>query len=480
MTTRAEARHGTNRGKERIKVLFLCYHFPPMGGAGVQRSIGFIRHLPAFGFQPIVVAGPSKVEGRWEPEDPDLTAKLPADLEIHRPDSTPPSQTPAAVQVSRRLGRPPPRFRWWRRVLLETATRVAALHRPQLIYVTLLPLESLAPALVLGRRLDIPVVVDLRDSWELDETRVYPTGLHRWFNRTSMHRQLRQADLVIMNTREAREVARETFPDIPSQRIQYITNGYDPDDFDFEDRPPLETDGRFHILHTGSLHTGRGMEHRSRGTLKRALTSELWPVDFLGRSPFYLLQALELIQKEHPSRAACIDLQLFGGLTDADRDLLDRSSMASQVQRLGFRSHTETVAAQMTADLLFLPMHGLPAGCRSRVVPLKTYEYLASGRPILAAVPEGDARDFVHAADAGCIVAPDDPRALADAILEFMADAPAPGRPLTPEVTRFGAGVRTEELARHFFTLLRDGNRRPQARPEALKARGADSAQPPP
>ena len=36
------------------RVLFLAYHFPPIGGAGVQRSIRFIRLLRDFGYEPVV------------------------------------------------------------------------------------------------------------------------------------------------------------------------------------------------------------------------------------------------------------------------------------------------------------------------------------------------------------------------------------------------------------------------------------------
>ena len=48
-----------------------------------------------------------------------------------------------------------------------------------------------------------------------------------------------------------------------------------------------------------------------------------------------------------------------------------------------------------SADLLFLPMHDLPPGARAGLIPYKTYEYLAAGRPILAAVPDGDVRDML-------------------------------------------------------------------------------------
>ena len=61
-----------------------------------------------------------------------------------------------------------------------------------------------------------------------------------------------------------------------------------------------------------------------------------------------------------------------------------------------------------SADLLFLPMHALPRGVRAGLVPTKTYEYAASGRPILAAVPEGDARDFLVELGTAAVVDPDD------------------------------------------------------------------------
>ena len=64
-----------------------------------------------------------------------------------------------------------------------------------------------------------------------------------------------------------------------------------------------------------------------------------------------------------------------------------------------------------------VPMQNLPRGRRATIVPGKTYEYLASGRPVLAAVPEGDARDLVSETAAAWACVPDDVGAIA-AILE--------------------------------------------------------------
>ena len=36
-------------------VLMIAYYFPPMGGAGVQRTLKFVKYLPEFGWQPHVL-----------------------------------------------------------------------------------------------------------------------------------------------------------------------------------------------------------------------------------------------------------------------------------------------------------------------------------------------------------------------------------------------------------------------------------------
>jgi glycosyltransferase involved in cell wall biosynthesis len=102
------------------------------------------------------------------------------------------------------------------------------------------------------------------------------------------------------------------------------------------------------------------------------------------------------------------------------------------------------------ADLLFLPMQGLPPGRRASIVPGKTYEYLASGRPILAAVPAGSARDFVLAAG-GSAVAPDDVAGLAGHLQRLCTAGRAPDRRAGPEVTRFERAA----LAAQFAEVLR-------------------------
>ena len=40
---------------EPVPVLLVAYYYPPLGGVGSRRALAFARHLPEFGFEPVVV-----------------------------------------------------------------------------------------------------------------------------------------------------------------------------------------------------------------------------------------------------------------------------------------------------------------------------------------------------------------------------------------------------------------------------------------
>ena len=42
----------------RKRALLIAFHFPPQAGSsGIQRSLSFSRHLPANGWEPMVLTG---------------------------------------------------------------------------------------------------------------------------------------------------------------------------------------------------------------------------------------------------------------------------------------------------------------------------------------------------------------------------------------------------------------------------------------
>jgi glycosyltransferase involved in cell wall biosynthesis len=182
---------------------------------------------------------------------------------------------------------------------------------------------------------------------------------------------------------------------------------------------------------------------------RRVLGGSLGRVDILTRSHVYLVQALDLLLERRPELRTVVELHLAGNLTSDDVAIAQRDV----VHLHGYLPHTESVALARSADLLFLPMQDLPVGQRSRMVPGKTYEYLATGRPILAAVPDGDARDLVTRAGTGRACRPADAEGMARTISEEV-DRRLDGVPLPQVREDLIARFERRELARDLAALF--------------------------
>ena len=69
------------------KVLIITYYWPPAGGAGVQRALKFVKYLPQFGWQPIVLT----VQNPDSPvEDNSLIADIPKECKVYKTKSLEP------------------------------------------------------------------------------------------------------------------------------------------------------------------------------------------------------------------------------------------------------------------------------------------------------------------------------------------------------------------------------------------------------
>jgi glycosyltransferase involved in cell wall biosynthesis len=327
---------------------------------------------------------------------------------------------------------------------------MAAEHKPQAIVVTMSPFTSARAGMELKRRLRLPLVFDLRDPWALDETRIYPTRWHAWRDKVAMGRAMAAADRIVMNTPQSAEGVRRTFKQA-ADKVVAITNGYDAADFGNPPQPgPADV---LRIVHTGMFHTelvrywedllaGRGMMNK----LKHAPR----PINLWTRTPRYLLEAMELLIRRGDIAADKLELVLVGEVSADDRRLVEKSAVASSVRMLGYTSHTQSVAWLESADVLFLPLHTPLDGGPTLIVPGKAYEYLGSGRPILAMCPPGDMRDFVTQSRSGIATGGADVMGAAEALMTFY-NANREGRAVAEQdravVERFERRELTRRLA---------------------------------
>lgn len=400
------------------RVLLLAHHFPPIGGV-VGRNLALARWLADFGYEPVVLTGPGDVTDRWAPQDAALRARIKA-MDVHRvPGPVPAGRTGSVARVARWLELSAPWTRWW---VEGTIAAARELEGPfDAVLANLIPYETAFAATEIARERGIPWVADLEDPWALDEMRVAPSIVNYRVDLGKMRRGLRSADGIVMNCAEAAARLRRELPELRGI-VDGIPHGFTREDF--EGAAPRRDDDAFRIVHTGNLHTQLGLDHQATHRIRTLLRGTSLDVDILPRSLKYLLEAIERVGAAEPELAARIELHLAGNLTPADREIADRHPF---IHAHGQLPHAETIALSRSADLLFVPMHELPPGKRATIVPCKTYEYLAAGPPILAAVPDGDARELLERFDRASVVRPRDAAGMAEALAAALK-APGPAR----------------------------------------------------
>lgn len=112
------------------------------------------------------------------------------------------------------------------------------------------------------------------------------------------------------------------------------------------------------------------------------------------------------------------------GMERAALEQQARQRGLDNVRFLGPRPQSQASGYMALADVLFLHLKSDPV--YAITIPSKTYGYLASAKPVLAAA-EGELAGLINTLQAGVVCPPEDPAALAEAVRR-LADMPAAQR----------------------------------------------------
>ena len=293
---------------------------------------------------------------------------------------------------------------------------------------------------------------------------IYASGLHRRWELRRMRRLLSTASAIVAVSTEGAKRVRARMSEFADRPVVSIPNGFDGSDFD-DLPPPQRNDGVFRIVHTGSVYTDIG--RRQRWLLRRLAAGSMPGVDILPHSHLYLLEAIERLIDRDRSLCSRIELLLVGAVRPKDREAAERSSV---VRATGYVPHREAIALTRSADFLFLPMYNLAPGMRAATVPGKTYEYLAAQRPILAAVPNGDAGDILAQAGNAHLCAPDDVEGMSTAIEAQISGVGAVPATASPTSWTVLSGADSRAILPHSSTKSRE--RRIVDRTRPLRRKG--------
>lgn len=409
----------------------LSYHFPPLGGSGSMRVLRLSRYLPESGWRPIIV---SVAGGGREPRDPGLLDQVAPEVEVHRvrclePDDFSDSWQHPPQKVVRNLFKTldfllfPDDRALWIGPAVRRAVRLVRSLQARAIWATGPPFSTLVAGLKVHQHTGLPLILDFRDDWTGFNSRFRNRRPARQAREEALERRcLEAASAVVSVTPGIVEALCQRRPEcIPAERFHLLPNGFDP--AHFEGRPPDKRPSEaFRIVHAGSLYSTR--------------------------SPKPFLDGLRLWLDECPPQVReKVRVLFMGRVEPALEPLFQAPDLAGLLERIPFVPHSEALARVREADLLLLVVDQVDRA--DQIFTGKVFEYLGSGRPILALVPPGSPLAKVLASSGvGLLAPPDDPEAIRCALAQAWSRRDEPPRP-DPEVrSRYDARTQAGQLAR--------------------------------
>lgn len=339
-------------------ILMIAFHFPPAAmGSGHLRTLGFARHLPATGWDPIVLSARPVAYPRTQPVDAEVIPRgcivrrtLAFDARRH---------FGIAGRYPAILAQPDRWISWWPAAVWQ-GLRLIRRHRARAIWSTYPIMSAHCIARTLSRITGLPWIADFRDPVASSVEPGNPFSVasqHRWERRV-----LQAAARTVFTTRGALDDYAERFPSAcQERRLAVIANGYEESAFVGLQAAPRPLAGRpLMLLHSGLLYAD-------------------------GRNPLPFFKALANLKASGNISAKTLNVVLrAGGFESAYAQETRRLDVDDIVTLAPAISNRDALIEQANADALLL----FQGSKFDRQIPAKLYEYLRIGRPIFPLVGE--------------------------------------------------------------------------------------------
>ncbi|HWQ89815.1 MAG TPA: hypothetical protein VN374_07575 [Desulfitobacteriaceae bacterium] len=414
------------------KILVIAYFFPPLGGSGVQRTLKFVKYLPEFGIRPIV----STVrQGHNFAYDESLLNEVPQIVKIYRSHSLEtlwlraviekaagwgrkkPAESPAPAEqgdkepedkmrineipeknlqgnkaekkdiqtkilqekspkqrlfdfVDNYVFIPDSKMRWLPCGFL-TSLRAAHKEKVDFLFSTSYPYTVHIIALLVSKFYHKPWIADFRDPWVGNKAMAKNIAFRRRLDAWLERKVVKNASYIINVTPPITEMYKQRYPEFAAKMIT-ITNGFDEQDF-IKLCPVYQE--KFTLIYTGIINE----VHYDIETFVRGIA------DFLGRQP------------AARARFQCL---FIGYIPPAVVEIFIRHGLEDILVILPYMDHQECLNYLAGAHLQFLTFGKDLDNAYSG----KLFDYIGSGKPVLALLPEGIAAELIRKKQIGTVI----------------------------------------------------------------------------
>jgi len=376
------------------RVILLAYYFPPDNTSGVQRAVRIAKYLPHFGFQTDVVT--SSHAG--------IDAGRPGAFYAPTGDSHAPEYQQVLARIAQRVAPYNERIEWVPHAV-HGARALLSQGPVQAVISTSPPLAAHMAAFALKKRFGMKWIADFRDPLYGN-----PGRSRRWAAPYDRHLErliFSAADHVVAVTDTVAEDWTRRYPNL-QHKFQVVWNGFDPED---ALRPiALPQRGHRELAHVGVLYSQR--------------------------HPYRLVAALHRLVKGDSIDPRSIRLRFVGPIQERDRFEADPASAALLKQ--GCMEISDNLIPRADANRLiassdFLLLIDIVNLSKSGyTVPAKLYDYILTGRPILALTDANSPVDRILARSGvpfACLYHADPDEEIDRKLLEFLRHSPDPVAP---------------------------------------------------
>ncbi|MFW5706467.1 MAG: glycosyltransferase [Bacteroidota bacterium] len=395
------------------KVLIISYYWPPSGGPGVQRWMKFVKYMPLFGLQPVVVTV-DPYQATYPVTDPGLAQEVDPSVQVYKT----PTREPYALYkkifrkkqvpysgftnegnegISSALSRfirgnlfIPDARKGWNPYAVRKAAQLIEQCNIKLLITTSPPHSTQLAGLKLKSLFPhLKWIADLRDPWT--DIFYYQKMHHLPFARKldlALEKSvLNKADVVVTVSDHLKSIFEKKQNEGHPSPLVVIPNGFDPDDFQGFNVEPEK--GIFTIGYTGTLS------------------------DSYNLSAF--IKALErLLSKGNYN----LRMNVAGHISSQWSDKLS-DVLVGRLVNQGHVNHRQAIGTMLQSDLLLLVIPQMQQN--EGIITGKIFEYLAARRPVLGIGPlKGDAASVLGQTKSGRMFDFDDHEGIENFLLDFM------------------------------------------------------------